>query len=101
MSLTPLPALTTIEAALAPGAVSIIDDESRNICLEWQVGDKGATDAAMACLHLVTDRSRKNLRSLYDDGVRAETIRSSLAHFLEEPAAESDRMLEMPRLLSD
>jgi len=60
-----------------------------------------ATDAAMACLHLVTDRSRKNLRSLYDDGVRAETIRSSLAHFLEEPAAESDRMLEMPRLLSD
>ncbi len=58
----PLPALTTIEAALAPGAVSIIDDESRNICLEWQVGDKGATDAAMAAAAHVTRLDLHNHR---------------------------------------
>jgi carbon-monoxide dehydrogenase large subunit len=45
---TALPAVTTAEAARAPGALRIADGVPGNTCLDWRWGDHAAVDAAFA-----------------------------------------------------
>ena len=44
-----LPAVPTLEAAQKPGAALVHDGVAGNICYDWHLGDKDATDAAFAC----------------------------------------------------
>ena len=41
-----LPAVASIEAAEADGAPLVFDEAAGNVCYDWEVGDKAATDAA-------------------------------------------------------
>ncbi|TAK48191.1 MAG: xanthine dehydrogenase family protein molybdopterin-binding subunit [Xanthobacteraceae bacterium] len=43
-----LPAVSTIKAALAPGAPQLHPEAPGNIVYDWSIGDKAATDAAFA-----------------------------------------------------
>ncbi|WP_144185065.1 xanthine dehydrogenase family protein molybdopterin-binding subunit [Elioraea rosea] len=43
----------TLEAALKPGAPAVHDDVPGNVCYDWHLGDKDATDAAFAGAHKV------------------------------------------------
>ena len=50
-----LPAAASIEAALADGAPLVWDEAPGNVCYDWEVGDKEATDAAFAgAAHVVS-----------------------------------------------
>ena len=42
----PLPAAVGMLEAIRPGAPLVYDDVPGNLCFEWDVGDKAATDAA-------------------------------------------------------
>ncbi len=42
----PLPSVTALAKALAPGAPLVWDEAPGNLCYDWEVGDKAATDAA-------------------------------------------------------
>ena len=54
---TPLPAITTAEAARAPGAPEIAAGVPGNICLDWRTGDEAGADEAFArAAHAVTLR---------------------------------------------
>jgi carbon-monoxide dehydrogenase large subunit len=44
----PLPAVGTMDAALAPGAPLVWDEVPGNLVFDWKAGDKEATDAAFA-----------------------------------------------------
>ena len=44
----PLPAVAETAGALEPGAPQIWDEAPRNLCFDYEVGDKVATDAAFA-----------------------------------------------------
>jgi carbon-monoxide dehydrogenase large subunit len=48
-----LPAAATVEAALKPSAAPVHDDVAGNVCYDWHLGDKDATDAAFASAHKV------------------------------------------------
>jgi carbon-monoxide dehydrogenase large subunit len=51
---TPLPAVTSSAAALAPDAPLLADAVPGNICLDWRTGDTAAVDAAFAsAAHIV------------------------------------------------
>ena len=53
----PLPAVTTPEAARAPGAPTISDAVPGNVCLDWRTGNWQAADAAFAtAAHVVSLR---------------------------------------------
>ena len=41
-----LPAVASIEAAEAEGAAAVFDEAPDNVCYDWEVGDRAATDAA-------------------------------------------------------
>jgi carbon-monoxide dehydrogenase large subunit len=43
-----LPAYSTSRAALAAGTAAVHDDAPGNVCYDWHIGDKDATDAAFA-----------------------------------------------------
>jgi carbon-monoxide dehydrogenase large subunit len=43
-----LPAVTAVEAAIKPGAPELYDTVKNNLCYDWHIGDKAATDAAFA-----------------------------------------------------
>ncbi len=43
-----LPAVADLESASADGAPLVWDDAKGNICFDWEIGDKSATDAAFA-----------------------------------------------------
>ncbi len=43
-----LPAVTGVLEALAPGAPQLFDDVPGNLSVDWEVGDKAATEAAFA-----------------------------------------------------
>ena len=43
-----LPAAVGLEAALADGAPTVHDDAPGNLCYDWEIGDREATDAAFA-----------------------------------------------------
>src|SRR6266545_5453858 len=42
----PLPAVTNTEKAAQPGAAQLHDGAPGNIAFKWEIGDRGATDAA-------------------------------------------------------
>ena len=44
----PLPGVSGTEAALAPDAPQVHDGAPGNLCYDWHIGDKAATDAAFA-----------------------------------------------------
>ncbi len=53
----PLPAVVTAAAARAPGAPQVSPQVPGNLCMDWQVGDAAAVDAAFAdAAHAVTLR---------------------------------------------
>lgn len=58
----PLPAIPTIEAALAQGAPALHDEAPDNICFDWEIGDAAATDAAFARAHKVVRFDTTNNR---------------------------------------
>jgi carbon-monoxide dehydrogenase large subunit len=43
-----LPAVTDATLALKPGAPQLFDEAKNNLCYDWHLGDKAATDAAFA-----------------------------------------------------
>ena len=43
-----LPAVATMEAALAPGAAQVHDDVAGNVCYDWHIGDKAINEAGFA-----------------------------------------------------
>jgi aerobic carbon-monoxide dehydrogenase large subunit len=43
-----LPSVTAVDAAVKPGAPQLHADAKNNICYDWHIGDKAATDAAFA-----------------------------------------------------
>src|SRR5690242_4331766 len=49
----PLPAIATIEDAIKSGAPQLWDVAPGNTCYDWELGDKGATDAAFKKAHKV------------------------------------------------
>ncbi|WP_373085343.1 xanthine dehydrogenase family protein molybdopterin-binding subunit [Sneathiella sp.] len=44
----PLPSVTNITKALAPGAPQVHEEAPGNLCYDWELGDKAAVDAAFA-----------------------------------------------------
>ena len=51
---TDLPAVASMEAALAPGAAEVHDGVAGNVCYDWHIGDKAIVDAAFAAAaHIV------------------------------------------------
>ncbi|WP_191084439.1 xanthine dehydrogenase family protein molybdopterin-binding subunit [Roseococcus microcysteis] len=56
-----LPASVTMTQAQAPGAPAVHDDNPSNLCYDWHIGDKGATDAAFAAAaHTVVFETTNN-----------------------------------------
>ena len=54
---TALPAVTSHDAARAPGAPQIAEGVTGNLCLDWRHGDTAAVDAAFAhAAHLVSEK---------------------------------------------
>ncbi|MBE9604824.1 xanthine dehydrogenase family protein molybdopterin-binding subunit [Acetobacteraceae bacterium H6797] len=43
-----LPAVSTVTDAIAAGAPLVHDEVAGNLCFDWEIGDKAATDAAFA-----------------------------------------------------
>jgi carbon-monoxide dehydrogenase large subunit len=58
----PLPAVPNIAAAIAPGAATLHDEAAGNVCFDWEIGDKAATDAAFARAHKVVKFETTNNR---------------------------------------
>ncbi len=57
----PLPVVVETGRALAPDAAQIWDEAPGNLCVDWHVGDEGATDAAFAkAKHIVRRRLVNN-----------------------------------------
>ncbi len=48
-----LPAIVSAADAMKPGAPQLYDDVPNNLCCDWAIGDKTATDAAFAKAHHV------------------------------------------------
>ena len=57
-----LPAVSVLGDALKPGAPQVHDDAPGNLCYDWEIGDKAATDAAFANAHHVTKLDLVNNR---------------------------------------
>ena len=49
-----LPAITKMTEALAEGALQLHDDVPGNLCFDWEIGDKAATEEAFAKAHHIT-----------------------------------------------
>ena len=43
-----LPSITAVDAAVKPGAPQLYAEAKSNLCYDWHIGDKAATDAAFA-----------------------------------------------------
>ena len=82
----PQPAVTRMPDALASGAPQLHDDVPGNLCFDWEIGDKAATDAAFAKAHHVTKLNIVNNRLVpnalepraaigeYDSGTDSTTL---------------------------
>ena len=57
-----LPAVATMEAAMAPGAPTIHDEAPDNMIYDWELGDAAGTDAAIAGAARVVDIELTNNR---------------------------------------
>jgi carbon-monoxide dehydrogenase large subunit len=56
-----LPAAATLDAAIAPGAALVHEGVKGNLCYDWHIGDKPATDAAFAgAAHVVKFETTNN-----------------------------------------
>jgi len=60
--LTELPAVVDMRKALAGGGVAVHDEAADNLCFDWELGDKAATDAAFAAAAHVTKLDLVNNR---------------------------------------
>ncbi len=58
----PLEGVSSTEAAIAPGAPAVHDGVAGNLCYDWHIGDKAATDAAFAKAAKVVKFSTTNNR---------------------------------------
>jgi carbon-monoxide dehydrogenase large subunit len=58
----PLPFVTDVEAAVAPGAPTVYDDAPGNTCFEWSAGSEEAVGAAFKSAHIVVARKIRNNR---------------------------------------
>ena len=54
VSYNPLPAAISLTGALEAGAPQIHEEAPGNLCYDWEIGDKAATDAAFENAHHVT-----------------------------------------------
>jgi carbon-monoxide dehydrogenase large subunit len=82
----PQPAVTRMPDALASAAPQLHDDVPGNLCFDWEIGDKAATDAAFAKAHHVTKLNIVNNRLVpnalepraaigeYDSGTDSTTL---------------------------
>jgi aerobic carbon-monoxide dehydrogenase large subunit len=59
---TDLPAVATMDAALAAGAALVHDDVAGNICYDWHIGDKAVIDGVFANAHKVVRLDLMNNR---------------------------------------
>ena len=57
-----LPAVTTTQAALAPGAPQIHPEAEGNLIYDWELGDAAATDAALSSAAKVVELELRNNR---------------------------------------
>ncbi|ARA93169.1 MAG: xanthine dehydrogenase family protein molybdopterin-binding subunit [Bacteroidetes bacterium] len=78
----PLPAVVDATAALAPDAPIVHDGLDSNLCFDWELGDRDATDRAMAAAHHVTTYELVNQRVVPN----AIEPRSAIGHY--DPARE-------------
>jgi len=60
----PLPAVTSLSSALEPGAPRIHEEAPGNLCYDWEIGDKAATDAAFQSADHVTKLDIVNNRTI-------------------------------------
>jgi aerobic carbon-monoxide dehydrogenase large subunit len=73
----PLPAVAHLQTATAAGAPQVWDEAPGNVCFDWELGDRAATDAAFAgaahvvAIDLVNNRTAPN----------AIEPRSAIGHF--------------------
>ncbi len=86
---TPLGACASMMSARSAGAAQLHDNAPGNLCFEWQLGDKEATDAAFAGAHHVTELDLVNNRKIpnamepraalgeYDPGTGAYTLHTT------------------------
>ena len=58
----PLPAAVGVLDALRPGAPTVFDDIPDNVCVDWEIGDRAATDAVFAKAEHVARLSLVNNR---------------------------------------
>ncbi len=72
-----LRAVATLSDATRPGAPLVFDDVPGNICYDWEIGDKAATDAAFAKAHHVTRIDLVNNRIVHN----AIEPRSAIAEY--------------------
>jgi carbon-monoxide dehydrogenase large subunit len=75
-----LPAVANVADAVKPGAPQLYDDVPGNLCCDWAVGDKAATDAALAKAHHIARLDLVNNRLVPN----AMESRAALAEY--EPA---------------
>ncbi len=59
-----LPIVVSMEAAQKPGAVQLHDDAPNNVCFEWGLGDKAATDEAFSKADHITKLDLINNRKI-------------------------------------
>lgn len=62
VDIDPLPAVADLRAAAADGAALVHDEAAGNICYDWHIGDKDATEAAFAKAHKVAKIDLDNNR---------------------------------------
>ena len=58
----PLPVVVDAQKATEAGAVQIHENAPNNICMDWAIGDQGATDAALASSAVVVKQHLVNQR---------------------------------------
>ena len=72
-----LPAVMDVADALETGAPTVHDDAPGNVCFEWSIGDKDATDAAFAAAAETVPLTLRNQRLI----ANAIEPRASLAQY--------------------
>ena len=71
-----LPVVTDMHEAMAPDAVQLHEEAAGNICYDWGIGDKDATEAALATAHRTVTmeaiNNRVHVASMETRGCAAE-----------------------------
>ena len=104
----PLPAVTDAKAALQPGAPALHDDAPGNLCIDWELGDRAAVEAALAAAAHRVSLETRNQRLIvspmearaalgeYDTGSGAYTLTAGTqgVHLVRDVLAE--HVLKVP-----